>query len=62
MTKLSGLWFTVAAVAVVAAFIAVLFFMPHPTTRVVNCGIAEISPDITPKEREQCRLLRATKL
>lgn len=52
----------VAAFVVLTALYAVLIFMPHTTTRTVNCSVAEISPDITPKEREACRLLRATKL
>jgi hypothetical protein len=30
-----------------------------PTERKVDCSIAEFHPDITPKEREQCRLIRS---
>jgi hypothetical protein len=28
---------------------------------IINCGVAEISPDFTPEAREQCRRLRGQK-
>ena len=52
----------VAMIAVVVAFLLFLLLVPAPTHRVVNCSIAEISPDFTPELRQECRLLRATKL
>ena len=51
-----------ALIAVFAAFLLFLFLVPKPTHQVVNCSLAEISPDFTPELRQQCRLLRATKL
>ena len=51
--------FILAGIAMLVASVAAIIFMPQPTSRTVNCSIAEISPDITPREREQCRLLRA---
>lgn len=34
------------------------YFTEHFKEHHVNCNIAEISPDITPQMREQCRQLR----
>jgi hypothetical protein len=51
-----------ALIAVFVAFLLFLFLVPKPTHQVVNCHLAEISPDFTPELRQQCRLLRATKL
>lgn len=34
---------------------------PMPAPRPL-CGVAEISPDITPEERKQCREMRGHKL
>lgn len=52
-----------AAVAVVCMFaglIALSSLMPRE--RVINCGIAEISPDFTTEMREACRILRTNKI
>ena len=54
--------YAVLMVVIVIAFLLFLLFGPRPTERVVNCSLAEISPDFTPELRQQCRLLRATKL
>ena len=51
-----------AMVAVVLAFLLFLLIVPQPTQQVVNCSLAEISPDFTAEHRQACRLLRATKL
>ena len=51
-------------IIVVTVFLAVLamstifVLLPRPTERVYNCGIAEISPDIPIKVKEECRKLR----
>ena len=50
-------------IAVLVAFLLFLFVITKkPTHQVVNCHLAEISPDFTLELRQQCRLLRATKL
>jgi hypothetical protein len=36
------------------------YLLPKPTERVYNCSIAEISPDIPVKVKEECRKLRKT--
>jgi len=54
-------WISVAAALITLVFVGLLIFMPHTTSRNLNCGIAEISPDVTPQEREACRQLRAIK-
>jgi hypothetical protein len=54
--------FILAGLVLLVACCAAIIFMPQPTGRTVNCSIAEISPDITPQEREECRRLRASKL
>ena len=42
----------------VAACVGLLLLIPRPAYQVVNCSIAEISPDFTPELREACRKLR----
>lgn len=44
------------------AFLLFLVLVPKPAHQVVNCSLAEISPDFTSEMRQQCRLIRATKL
>lgn len=51
-----------ALIAVFVAFLLFLFIVPKPTHQVVNCSLAEISPDFTAELRKECRLLRGTKL
>lgn len=34
----------------------------NPPTRYNICTVAEISPDVTPQERERCRMIRGHKL
>lgn len=41
---------------------AMLHYFPSSQERVVNCSIAEISPDFTPEMRQKCRELRSEKL
>ena len=48
--------------ALIAVLVAFLLFLFVITNQVVNCHLAEISPDFTLELRQQCRLLRATKL
>lgn len=38
------------------------FYLPMPRERVYNCSIAEISPDIPIKVKEECRKLRMDKI
>jgi hypothetical protein len=40
--------------ATAIALVVVLIFMP-PKTKAYPCGIAEISPDVPVKVKEQCR-------
>ena len=37
----------------------VLHYAPPHGTRVINCSIAEISPDFTPEMRQRCRELKS---
>lgn len=41
---------------------AVLHYAPQGNDRVINCSIAEISPDFTPEMRQKCRELRSNNL
>jgi uncharacterized protein YneF (UPF0154 family) len=34
------------------------YFISHFQSKIVNCNITEISPDVSPNVREQCRQLR----
>jgi hypothetical protein len=45
-----------------AVFITLLFLIPRPTHQVINCSLAEISPDFSPEMRKECRMIRGTKL
>jgi len=58
MDRIHYLWFVVAQVAVVASFFAYLALMPSPAYQVINCDIAEISPDFTTEMRQACRSAR----
>lgn len=42
--------------------VSILFLVPQPTHQVINCSLAEISPDFTPEMRKECRIIRGTKL
>lgn len=53
-------FYSIVAVCSVTAFVVVLSMTP--TTRKVPCSVAEISPDVTQQEREQCRQIRGHKL
>jgi hypothetical protein len=57
-------FYTDALILLIAfvAFVGLLFFIPQPTHQVINCSIAEISPDFTPSMRKECRMIRGTKL
>lgn len=43
-------------------FVSLLLMIPQPTQKVINCSLAEISPDFTPEMRKECRMIRGTKL
>ena len=62
-----GEWFAVAFYVVVGLVSIFMMYqvmrMPLPEPRDNRlCSVAEISPDITPAERERCRQLRSHKL
>lgn len=42
--------------------VSFLLLIPQPTHQVINCSMAEISPDFTPEMRKECRIIRGTKL
>lgn len=48
--------FTILAIAVIAS-LAAMFFQPRYPTIKYDCRIAEISPDVPPKVKEECRKL-----
>lgn len=41
---------------------ALITLSPKEEGRFVNCGMAEFHPDYTTEMRQQCRVLRSTKL
>jgi hypothetical protein len=43
----------------VTMFVVIVMFAPRHGVVVINCGIAEISPDYTPAMKEECRRARA---
>lgn len=47
---------------VFVACVSLLLFIPQPAHQVINCSLAEISPDFTPEMRKECRMIRGTKL
>ena len=51
------LYVIVSALALIGA-VVLSFSVPQPEYRVINCGVAEISPDFTPEMREACRRAR----
>ena len=55
------MWSTLVVLG--AALFSILYginSMVGDMPRAYNCSIAEISPDFTPKMRDECRKLRAT--
>ena len=48
--------FTILAIAVIAS-LAAMFFQPRYPTIKYDCRVAEISPDVPPKVKEECRKL-----
>lgn len=56
-----GYYVLVALCAIVMATL-VMTGEPRKTPREHLCSVAEISPDMTQKEREHCRLIRGHKL
>lgn len=47
---------------VVFTFVFIYLIANLPSGKDRLCGVAEISPDITPQEREYCRMARRHKL
>jgi capsular polysaccharide biosynthesis protein len=59
--KFVVLYVVVSILALVGA-LALSFSVPQPEYRVINCGVAEISPDFTTEMREACRRARMEKI
>jgi hypothetical protein len=57
---LAVIWY--AIIACCSLVIMILIALQPPPVRHNICTIAEISPDITPQERERCRQIRGHKL
>jgi hypothetical protein len=58
--KLSKInWELCGAITAMFVCLYMLFTIPQPRQVVYNCSIAEISPDIPTKVREECRKLIA---
>jgi len=56
MKELVGVYYIVIAIVTIAFLATVI---PQPTRpTAAECGIAEISPDMSPRDREVCRQLR----
>lgn len=51
----------VIAVAAIGMVFLILFNIDPPAKRNI-CSVAEISPDVTPEERKECRMIRGHKL
>ncbi len=58
--SLAIIWYAIIACCSLVMVILIAL-QPQPTYRNV-CGVAEISPDVTPQERERCRQIRGHKL
>ena len=48
----------IVVVGLTAGFCLTFFTLPRQTTKAYDCSIAEISPDIPIKAKEECRRLR----
>lgn len=42
--------------------VSLLLLIPKSMHQIINCSLAEISPDFTPEMRKQCRMIRGTKI
>lgn len=54
--------YLVISISALAGAVALSLSVPQPEYRVINCGIAEISPDFTTEMREACRRARMEKI
>lgn len=54
--------YLVISISALAGAVALSLSVPQPEYRVINCGVAEISPDFTPEMREACRRARMEKI
>lgn len=54
--------FYIVVSCVALGMAATLALMPQPQQKVINCGIAEISPDFTTDMRQACRKARMEKI
>jgi hypothetical protein len=52
----------IVAICLPLGFCLTYFILPKHGERVYNCSIAEISPDIPIKVKEECRKLRTDKI
>lgn len=55
-----GIYLSIVLVAMIF-FLALAITQPPDRPRNV-CAVAEISPDVTPQERQRCRMIRGHKL
>ncbi len=49
-------------IGVFSVFFFVKVLQAEKQSRPLPCAVSEISPDVTPEEREKCRLLRTHKI
>jgi hypothetical protein len=56
MKELVFIYYIIIAVATIAFLATVIPQPPRPTA--AECGVAEISPDMSPQDRAVCRQLR----
>lgn len=49
-------------IGVFSVFFFVKVLQTEKQSRPLPCTVSEISPDVTPEEREKCRLLRTHKI
>lgn len=50
--------FLIIVVAIASVYMIVTSDVMRHQPVIINCGVAEISPDFTPEAREHCRRLR----
>lgn len=55
-------FYAVVAVASITMAVIVSMSTPQSSPRLHLCSVAEISPDMSQKEKEHCRLIRGHKL
>lgn len=59
LNKRENIGVVLVIVFTLIAFAILYFALPHPTAKVYDCSISEISPDYPLEVKEECRKLRA---